>query len=83
MIELQKTDPKMIANNISDKWKKVILFDDRLNKITLKREVKPAFVQKQKLRRQRINRRRNRKRQKPEANVLLQKSAMLKLNPFV
>ena len=74
---------KMIANNISDKWKKVILFDDRLNKITLKREVKPAFVQKQKLRRQRINRRRNRKRQKPEANVLLQKSAMLKLNPFV
>ncbi len=74
---------KMIVENISDKWKKVITFDDRMNKISLCREVKPDYVQKLKLRRQRINRRRNRKKQMPVAKVSVRQAVIKNLNPFV
>ena len=74
---------KMIVENISDKWKKVITFDDRMNKISLCREVKPDYVQKLKLRRQRINRRRNRKKQMPAAKVSVRQAVVKNLNPFV
>ena len=73
----------MIVENISDKWKKVITFDDRMNKISLCREVKPDYVQKLKLRRQRINRRRNRKKQMPAAKVSVRQAVVKNLNPFV
>ena len=72
---------KMISNDISEAWKAVFTVDERMNKITLRKECKPAYQQKQKLRRQRINRRRNRRKRGRGQKFLPAVGQML--NPFV
>ena len=72
---------KMVGNDISEAWKAVFTVDERMNKITLRKECKPAYQQKQKLRRQRINRRRNRRKRGRGQKFLPAVGQML--NPFV
>ena len=72
---------KMLLNDIAPEWKNVIMLDDKMAKIRLKKNYKENIMQQEKLRKQRRNRRRNhKKRQKnSQSNLRLFPG----LNPFI
>ncbi len=71
---------KMMTQNVSPEWKKVLLMDDRMNKVKLKKDYRSNIVQQEKLRKQRKNRKRNRKKSYGFGNGVV---PFTNVNPFI
>lgn len=72
---------KMLLNDIAPEWKNVIMLDDKMAKIRLKKNYKENIMQQEKLRKQRRNRRRNHKKRQKDSQSNLR--LFPGLNPFI